>query len=258
MTFPFNSFLLGNWKWTGISVANVIATWIDNQPEFGWPNWVLGNHDNTRIAMKAGPERARLLNVLLLLLPGTPTTYYGEELGMEDVPVPRNLSRDTNTDYPRDKERTPMMWNNSIHAGFTTPDAKPWLPLPNSSVIAKLNVETLKADPKSILSLYHQLVLLRNHPEFQHGMYKNLSATQKTLVILQYCREGVCENCYVVAINFSGDTVTVSADVNSFVPSGKLILSSLMDAANAIISTQSIMLRPYEAIVVEGRSDKWM
>ena len=259
-TFPFNFFLLGNWEWTGISVANVIATWIDNQPEFGWPNWVLGNHDNTRIATKAGPERARLLNVLLLLLPGTPTTYYGEELGMEDVPVPRNLSRDTNTDNPRDKERTPMMWNNTVHAGFTTPDAKPWLPLPNSSVVAKFNVETLKADPKSILSLYHQLVLLRNHPEFQHGMYKNLSATQKTLVFLRYCREGliVCENRYVVAINFSGDTVTVSADVNSFVPSGKLILSSLMDAANATIPTQSITLRPYEAIVVEGISDKWM
>ena len=68
----------------------------------------------------------------------------------------------------------------------------------------------------------------------------------------------MCKNRYVVAINFSGDTVTLSADVNSFVPSGKLILSSLMDAANATISTQSIMLKPYEAIVVEGRSDKWM
>ena len=259
-SFPFNFFLLENAEWKGTSVAEIIQKWIDNQPKFGWPNWVLGNHDNNRIASKAGPERARLLNVLLLLLPGTPTTYYGEELGMEDVPVPKNLSRDTNTDHPRDQERTPMLWNNSVHSGFTSPEVKPWLPLPDKSVIAKFNVETQKADPKSTLNLYRQLVVLRSNLIFQHGMYKSLSSTEDTLVFLRYYKEGLkmSDKRYIVAINFSGNSTTVHANVKEFVDSGKLVLSSFMDTPESTRPTESIPLRPYEAVVIEGQSDKWI
>ena len=65
-------------------------------PAGGWPNWVLGNHDVPRVATRFGPAAARTANMLLLTLRGTPTTYYGEEIGMTDLIItePEKL-RDT-------------------------------------------------------------------------------------------------------------------------------------------------------------------
>ena len=56
-------------------------------PLEAWPNWVLGNHDKSRIASRIGVKKARAAALLLLSLPGTLTIYYGEELGMQDVPI---------------------------------------------------------------------------------------------------------------------------------------------------------------------------
>src|SRR5690606_37628021 len=101
------------------------------------PNWVLGNHDRHSIATRAGAAQARAANMLLLTLRGTPTTYYGEEIGMENVPIPLALMQDPPAlNQPemahvvgRDPVRTPMQWDDSPNAGFTHPDATPWLPL---------------------------------------------------------------------------------------------------------------------------------
>ena len=260
-SYPFNFFLLKNPKWTGNSVANVIAKWLDNQPAFGWPNWVLGNHDSSRIATNADPQRSRLLNVLLLLLPGTPTTYYGEELGMENVDVPKHLRRDPKTHNPRDQERTPMMWNCSTHAGFTTPETQPWLPLPSQEVINKVNVEAQKARPQSMLNLFRTLVELRSHPEFQYGAYKVLNVTECTLVFLRY-HENIGLNVRrwssIVAINFCGEPQTVSVGEEKLPSSDTvtLILSSYMDHKEEVVSTKSMLLRPYEAVVMQEESDK--
>ena len=87
--FPFNFFLLENTEWTGIAVSQTVNKWLDNMPNGTWPNWELGNHDNPRIASKAGVYLARVLNVLLLTLPGTPTTYYGDCL-LYTSPSPRD------------------------------------------------------------------------------------------------------------------------------------------------------------------------
>ena len=98
-----------------------------------WPNWVLGNHDRSRVASRVGPAQARVAAMLLLTLRGTPTIYQGEEIGMEDVPIPTQAVRDPwEKNVPglglgRDPERTPMQWDESENAGFTSGD--PWLPL---------------------------------------------------------------------------------------------------------------------------------
>ena len=63
-------------------------------PEGAWPNWVLGNHDRHRIATRVGPEQARIAQMLLLTLRGTPTCYYGDELGMADVEIPPDRVQD--------------------------------------------------------------------------------------------------------------------------------------------------------------------
>ena len=64
-------------------------------PSYAWPNWVLGNHDKSRIATRVGPAQARVAAMLLLTLRGTPTMYYGDEIGMHDVTIPVDASTET-------------------------------------------------------------------------------------------------------------------------------------------------------------------
>ena len=102
-------------------------------PAGGWPNWVLGNHDRPRIATRVGSAQARVAALLLLTLRGTPTLYYGDEFGMHNVAIPPDRVQDPlEKNVPgkglgRDPCRTPMQWDDSAHAGFTT--GEPWLPL---------------------------------------------------------------------------------------------------------------------------------
>ncbi len=104
-------------------------------PPGGWPNYVLGNHDQPRLASRIGAKQARVAAMLLLTLRGTPTLYYGDELGMEDVPIaPDQVKDPAEKNEPgkgrgRDPERSPMLWVNAPNAGFTAPEATPWLPL---------------------------------------------------------------------------------------------------------------------------------
>src|SRR5262249_50746992 len=81
---PFDFTLLSA-RWNAREIAALIDTYEAALPAGGWPNWVLGNHDRPRIATRVGPEQARVAAMLLLTLRGTPTIYYGDELGMEQV-----------------------------------------------------------------------------------------------------------------------------------------------------------------------------
>ena len=102
-------------------------------PPGAWPNWVLGNHDRPRIASRVGPSQARVAAMLLLTLRGTPTIYYGDEIGMHQVAIAPDRVRDPfEKNVPgigvgRDGCRTPMQWDATANAGFSA--ATPWLPL---------------------------------------------------------------------------------------------------------------------------------
>src|ERR1700749_4853968 len=93
----------------------------------------MGNHNNPRIASRVGREQARVAAMMLLTLRGTPTLYYGDEIGMHDGDIPPALVRDpAEKNQPglglgRDPERTPMQWDASPQAGFTK--GIPWLPI---------------------------------------------------------------------------------------------------------------------------------
>ncbi len=132
-------------------------------PPGGWPSWVLGNHDQMRIASRVGPAQARVAMVLLLTLRGTPTLYYGDELGLENVPIPPERERDPfglrqpGTGQGRDPVRTPMPWDTSANCGFTT--GEPWLPL--GADHAARSVEVQKQAPGSMLALTRALLELR-------------------------------------------------------------------------------------------------
>jgi alpha-glucosidase len=198
---PFNFQLLQT-TWRAREIAGLIAEYERLLPEGGWPNWVLGNHDKKRIAARIGPVQARVAAVLLLTLRGTPTLYYGDEIGLGDVPIPPDSVRDPwETNEPglgvgRDPARTPMQWDGSDGAGFTTDS--PWLPLsPDRDVC---NVAALDGDPHSILSLYRRLIALRGASKaLSVGSLQLLPGTDK---VLAYERLHADERM-VVALNLS-------------------------------------------------------
>lgn len=159
---PFN-FQLISLPWEARKIAAAIDHYEAALPEGAWPNWVLGNHDKPRIATRAGAAQARVAAMLLLTLRGTPTMYYGDELGMENVPVPPEKVQDPwEKNVPglglnRDPVRTPMQWNSADYAGFS--NAEPWLPLAAS--YRENNVAALSGNQESILSFYRALIALR-------------------------------------------------------------------------------------------------
>ncbi|MGC3999402.1 MAG: alpha-amylase family glycosyl hydrolase [Anaeromyxobacter sp.] len=165
---PFNFKLLST-PWNAAAVRVVVDALEASLPAGAWPNWVLGNHDEQRIATRVGPEAARAAMVLLLTLRGTPTLYYGDELGMTDVPVPPEEAQDPwgrnvqGLGLGRDPCRTPMAWDPGPLAGFTAPGVKPWLPLHADH--ATRNVEAQREDPAGMLALTRRLLEARRaHP----------------------------------------------------------------------------------------------
>src|SRR5258708_16244458 len=104
-------------------------------PAGAWPNYVLGNHDEPRVATRIGQEQARVGMMLLLTLRGTPTLYYGDEIGMHNVDIPPQSIQDpSEKNLPgiapaHDPERTPMQWDDGPNSRFCPPPLDPWLPL---------------------------------------------------------------------------------------------------------------------------------
>src|SRR6201996_4924642 len=127
---PFN-FQLLQAPWNARGIARLIDEYESKLPPGGWPNWVLGNHDNPRIASRVGVDQTRVAAMLLLTLRGTPTMYYGDELGMSNVAIPPDRIQDPfEKNVPglglgRDPCRTPMQWDDSPNAGFSS--VEPWL-----------------------------------------------------------------------------------------------------------------------------------
>jgi alpha-glucosidase len=164
---PFNfSLLWAAWTregWTAERLKRLITRYEGALPQGAWPNWVLGNHDQPRIATRLGPAQARVAMVMLLTLRGTPTLYYADELGHPSVAIPPERVRDPfGINMPggtqgRDPVRTPMPWDGSPNSGFTT--GEPWLPLAPDA--ARISVAAQKDDSRSMLSLTRTLLALR-------------------------------------------------------------------------------------------------
>jgi alpha-glucosidase len=145
------------------------------------PVWTASNHDVGRFPTRwcEGREAAsRCALMALLTLRGTPFLYYGDEIGMTDVPVPAAETRDTvglrlSPDEGRDPCRTPMQWTAEPGAGFTGPDVRPWLPIGDA---ASVNVEDQRADPASMLHLCRDLIELRRRTlALRSGAYAPLA-----------------------------------------------------------------------------------
>ena len=199
---PFN-FMLISLPWEPKTLAANIDEYEGALPADAWPNWVMGNHDQPRITSRIGLQQARVAAMLLLTLRGTPTLYYGDEIGMRDVPIPQNEIQDPqglnmpDKNLSRDPERTPMQWDNSEQAGFTI--GKPWLRLDKTWM--RDNVQVQRQDKYSMLCLYQQLIQLRQRePSLMTGNYKPVFSDHQMLAYIRH-KEG--SPAFLIVLNLT-------------------------------------------------------
>ncbi|WP_407541265.1 alpha-amylase family glycosyl hydrolase [Deinococcus radiomollis] len=185
---PFNFHLILT-PWNAADVRRLVDEYDAAVTQSGsWPNWVLGNHDQHRFATRVGQAQYRVAQTLLLTLRGTPTVYYGDEIGMEDGHIPEGrivdpaaLGQPDVAAAGRDPERTPMQWDASPHAGFTTVGAEPWLPVAEN--FTAVNVAAQEQNPHSDLNYFRALTRLRGESAaLTAGTYRSLETATGTPV----------------------------------------------------------------------------
>ncbi len=232
---------------------------IEFNPIEGQPYFFFNNHDQVRTWDRYGDgahndQIAKLLATLLLTTHCTPQMYYGEELGMrtttptriEDVrdPVGR-------TGWPKDKgrdgERTPMQWDGSANAGFSTA-TKTWLSVSPSA--AQYNVATEANDPDSILNFYKRVISLRRDLQaLRDGGYVAVNRDDPN--VLSYLRkrpEGT--DSVLVALNMSAEPRTVMFKLKGFGvlgTSARVLLAAPQVSSD--LSLDEIKLAPFAVLI---------
>jgi alpha-glucosidase len=221
-----------------VALAGIVDRTLAELPPGACPVWTASNHDVSRFPTRwcGGDERkARLALLVLATLPGTVVLYYGDEIAMADVVVAPQLRRDRMTPgvgtEGRDAERTPMQWDGSPSAGFTTGGVTPWLPYGDN---ARRNVADQRDDPGSTLRLCRDLLALRK-AEFngQVARYEQLPAPPGVWAY----RSGPL----LVAANFTGQAVTLPG-------LGDVLLAT----GTAAQSAASTTLGPWQGLVTRS------
>lgn len=245
---PFNFHLIYA-PWQAAVVRALADDYEAALPPGTWPNWVLGNHDRSRVATRVGPAQARVAMMLLLTLRGTPTLYYGDELGLQDGAIAPHQVQDPwellvpGLGLGRDPERTPMQWSPEPNAGFCSPGVEPWLPIQPDYLT--VNVETQADDPGSMLSLTYRLLQLRRAmPALSRGSYRSLDASEG---LLAYLRAAGAQQ-YLVVLNFTGQPVRWQLPQELASPT--LLLSTSLDRLEAV-EDGLLVLRPDEGLIFE-------
>jgi oligo-1,6-glucosidase len=233
-----------------------------------WDTVFLSNHDNPRIVSTFGDDSpgmrvpsAKLFETMILTLRGTPFLFEGDELGMTDFPFKTLADYDdiavknaykalvdtgkisastflaSQAKVSRDNARTPMQWDSSPQAGFTTGN-HPWLAVnPNYK---QINAAQEEADPASILNYVRALIALRAHRlAFVYGDYEDLDP--KDLHVYSYTRT-LGDEKYLIVENFSSSPVTYT--LPNGIKAAKLLLSDIPQSTEAHVST--LNLAPWE------------
>jgi len=240
---PFNFALLYP-DWEAAPIRTIVDRFDALCRNGRWPNWVLGNHDEPRLVSRlGGEEQARAAAVMLLTLRGTPTIYYGDELGMPEAAIPADRQVDPwGLQVPglgRDGCRTPMQWDDSPGAGFTS--GEPWLPL--GSDWATRNVAAQQGAGDSMLELYRSLLQIRRErPALRVGDYRSLDLDP---AVFGYERSHPGERPVVVVIGFD------RARVVSIPITGRVVVSTRVERVGEIVDG-SASIGAHEALVVEA------
>ena len=244
---PFNFHVLTS-PWRADAIRRAVEGVQGVLPPGAWASWVLGNHDQPRFASphRAGREQAKVGMLMLLTLRGTPTLYYGEEIGMVDVPVATADARDPlerrEPGRGRDPERSPMQWDASPNAGFAPPGVQPWLPLaPDAD---RVNVAGQAEDPDSLLTLTRRLLRLRReHPVLHVGDHEPFGSTPDGTFAF---RRVTADGRLTVALNLTAEDRSVSG-----AGPGRVLIGTHRDRDGAKVAADA-ELGPNEAVVIEA------
>ncbi|XP_076066768.1 maltase A3-like isoform X2 [Oratosquilla oratoria] len=264
--FPFNFRIIkklhNRSDVTGTRLMKIIDEWFDNLPEGKWPNWVLGSHDHSRVASRLGADLVDALNMLTLLLPGTPVTYFGEEIGMQDTeiswedtkdPQGRNFGPDHYRKHSRDPCRTPMQWDATANAGFSKGPST-WLPVNDN--YKTLNVKAQSEARESHLKVYKTLARLRQESSFAKGKLAFPVVTDEVLAFIRYLED---EPTYLVVLNLSENDVVVDLHQHTNLelpPDASVITRSVSDKSEENspgpkVSLSALMLVKGEGLVLQ-------
>ena len=242
-----------------LKFKKVFSNWDSLLRNKGWNSIFLGNHDFSRIVSRFGNdqkyrnESAKLLATLLMTLRGTPYVYQGDEIGMTNVKYPsidcyddvetinawkEAKGNNKNMDdflkavhrQSRDNARTPLQWNDSQFAGFST--NKPWIDV--NSNYENINVESEENNPDSILNYYREIIRIRkNNLTLVYGDFLDLEPDNEKLYIYKRWDK---QKTFVVILNFSDEK----------------ILCDLND-----LSSMILVIGNYKKSVYDGFMDPW-
>jgi alpha-glucosidase len=262
LQLPFNFFFLIKAK-TKLDAATFRSVVDESEAALKgrWTTYVLNNHDNPRVYDRYGDGAheesiAKLLATMLLTLRGSPFLYYGEEIGMvttepktiEEVRDPVG-KRYWPANKGRDGERTPMQWDTSPQAGFTT--GTPWLPIPESARTS--NVEKQAKDSDSILNFYKRLIRLRRRsPALLDGDYVSLDSDPK---IFAYARRSRNQTLLIL-LNMSnqGREFYFDRSVLGKAKRLRVVLSNRTPVWFRPTDLTFTILAPFEAVILEART----
>jgi len=233
-------------RWHPSRFLKSVQNWYEALSAEAWPNNFLSNHDMKRAAsrycFREDDRRAKVAAAMLLTLKGTPFIYYGEEIGLRDIPIRKKSDvkdpigqRYWPLHKGRDGCRAPMQWSSEINAGFSQCD--PWLPV--HSDYPTRNVTQQSSDPDSLLNFYKKIIKIRrSEPALQRGNFTPLNEDPKH--ILAYQRQHNDDNLTIL-LNFTCQ----DRDIN--LPEGHWI-SLIIDNETA---TGSIQLSPYQVEILK-------
>ena len=246
----------------------ILSRWQTGLEGKAWNSLFLSNHDQPRSVSRFGNDSeqyreisAKMLGTCLHMMQGTPYVYQGEELGMcnayfdqlkdyrdiESLNAYKELTETCGVSHEemmgylkrisRDNARTPMQWDDSANAGFTT--GTPWIKV--NSNYKTVNAKQQTTDPDSVFSYYKELIRLRHENDIiVYGEYKLLEPQNEELFI--YTRSWNNEQLMVLC-NFTEKDIVIPAAVTAQIPADAQILIS-----NYVGNLESV-LRPYEARV---------
>jgi oligo-1,6-glucosidase len=255
-----------------LTLKAVFTRWDSAFADKGWLAIFLSNHDQARLVSRFGNDSpafrvlsSKLLSTFLLTMRGTPFYYNGDELGMtnpgfgtigeyRDVAVLNEYKHQQATGgdlaaymkeiafSARDNGRTPMQWDATANAGFST--GKPWIGVnPN---FVSINAAAQESDPSSCLNYFRSLVRLRKeNPVLVYGQYKLLDRDNPQ--VYAYTRT-LGDREILVLLNFSSSMATVTVPLRA-----KLLIGNYPDASGVLPDASGVLLRPYEARVYQLR-----
>ena len=173
-------------------------------PEGAWPNWVLGNHDQPRVASRLGAAQARVAAMLLLTLRGTPTLYNGDELGLPDADGAAGADRRCRRPGPgaEPDAMDPARRERGLLG------AEPWLPMVAGA--AALSVEAQRADPASMLALHRRLLAVRRASPALHA--GSTRAPRRARRVSSRSTAGMAASSVRVLLNLTGEPASVTLD----------------------------------------------